>query len=157
MQEDPVSVKNTMFTFSIGADHGGLDLKNQILTFLAEGGYTYKDNGTHTAESVDYPDYAALVGADVVQGRAQFGLLICRSGMGVCIAANKIKSIRAVLVKLEDDAEYARRHNNANVMCLGGKHTTLYLAQKFIKLFLATPFDTGRHSVRLEKIAQMEC
>ena len=145
-----------MVQFSIASDHGGLDLKKEMVTFFKEEGYTYVDHGTDSLQSVDYPDYAALVAKDIIEEQAQWGVLICRSGIGISIAANKLKGIRAALIKLEDDAEYARRHNNANIICLGAKHTTAYLAKKFIKIFLSTPFDADRHGIRIEKIRKME-
>jgi RpiB/LacA/LacB family sugar-phosphate isomerase len=145
-----------MITLHIGSDHGGFELKQGVIAFLQQEGYNCIDQGTHDLQSVDYPDYAELVGKAILNDPAARGILICRSGIGVSIAANKIPGIRAAVVKIEDDAEYARRHNDANIICLGGKHTTLYLAQKFIKIFLTTAFEGGRHERRIMKIQAIE-
>lgn len=135
---------------SIGADHGGYLLREALLQGLPD--YTFIDHGTHSPQSVDYPDYARLVGQDILEGKAKLGVLICTSGIGISIAANKIKGIRAALVYNEDGAYFARLHNDANVICFGQKYITPYLAIKFLKTFIITPFEGGRHLKRLAKL-----
>lgn len=137
---------------SIAADHGGYLLKNTIKLYLESKNYSVKDHGTDSSKSVDYPDYASLVTADILSQNADFGILFCSSGVGMSIAANKIKSIRAVLVYNEDTACFARLHNNANIICLGQKYITPYLAQKYINIFISTQFEAGRHLNRIEKL-----
>lgn len=141
---------------SIGADHGAIHLREAIAAFLKEEGHEVIDHGTFSAESVDYPDFAALVGQDVVSAKADYGVLLCTSGIGISISANKIHGIRAALVHNEDGAEFSRRHNNANIICFGQKYQTPYLATRYLKIFLQTPFDGGRHERRVEKISQIE-
>ena len=135
---------------SIGADHGGYLLREAILKGLPD--YTFIDHGTHSPQSVDYPDYARLVAQDILDGKAKLGVLICTSGIGISIAANKIKGIRAALVHNEDGAYFARLHNNANVICFGQKYFTPYLAIKLLKTFVETPFEGERHLKRIHKL-----
>jgi ribose 5-phosphate isomerase B len=137
---------------SIACDHGGYGLKSAILGFMSTPPYTCLDHGAFDEQSVDYPDKARLVALDVAQGRAQWGVLICTSGVGMSIAANKHQGIRAALVFNEDTAEFSRRHNNANVICLGQKYITPYLALKYLKIFFETSFEGGRHAVRVGKL-----
>ena len=137
---------------SIGADHGGLQLRQSIIELLQSKDYTVIDHGAFTQESVDYPDYAHLVAQDVAEGRADYGVVVCTSGIGVSISANKVKGVRAALVMNEDMARYSRLHNNANVICLGQKYVTAYLAGLFLDIFLKTPFEGGRHATRVHKI-----
>ncbi|MEY2999945.1 MAG: hypothetical protein RL648_159, partial [Verrucomicrobiota bacterium] len=113
---------------SLGCDHGALSLRQPVLDFLALQGHEVIDHGTFTADSVDYPDYARLVCEDLLNGSADFGILICTTGIGMSMAANKWPGIRAALVHHEDEAELTRRHNHANVLCLGALHTTAYEA-----------------------------
>ena len=136
---------------SIGADHGGYLLRAAILEALPE--YTFVDHGTYNPESVDYPDYARLVASDILSSKAQLGILICTSGIGISIAANKLPGIRAALVHNEDGAYFARLHNDANIICFGQKYITPYLAIKLLKIFISTPFEGGRH---LKRLAQLE-
>lgn len=135
---------------SIGADHGGYLLREAILQGLPD--YTFIDHGTHSPHSVDYPDYARLVAEDILKGKAKLGVLICTSGIGISIAANKIKGIRAALVHNEDGAYFSRLHNDANVVCFGQKYITPYLAIKFIKTFVHSSFEGGRHLKRIDKL-----
>tara|TARA_B100001248_G_scaffold241598_1_gene208366 strand:- start:40446 stop:40877 length:432 start_codon:yes stop_codon:yes gene_type:complete len=137
---------------SIGADHGGISLRESIIEVLEEAGHEVVDHGTKSKESVDYPDYAQAVGKDVASGDCDFGVLVCTSGIGMSISANKIPGVRAALIYNEDAAEYARRHNNANVICVGEKYVTPYIGARCMKMFLETPFEGGRHERRVGKI-----
>ena len=107
-------------------------------------------------DSVHYPDFASLVGQDVASKKAHYGVLICSSGIGMSIAANKIHGVRAVLVQNEDNAEYSRRHNDANVICLGAKYSTPSELEKYLDIFFKTEFEGGRHSIRVTKIQKLE-
>lgn len=147
---------NAQYRISIGADHGGFDLKTALIQSLSEDGHTLIDRGTSGHQSVDYPDFAELVGQDVVHGRADFGILICTTGIGISISANKIHGVRAALVSNEDGAEFCRLHNDANVLCLGAKYQTPYMATKLARIFLQTTFEGGRHQRRVDKISQLE-
>jgi ribose 5-phosphate isomerase B len=141
---------------SLGADHAGVDLKDSLTKALLAAGHEVVDRGTHGHDSVDYPDFAVAVAKDVANGTSERGVLVCSTGIGISIAANKIHKVRAALVHNEDGAEFCRRHNNANVICFGQKYTTPYMAQKMMMIFLNTPFDGGRHERRVEKITQEE-
>ncbi len=141
---------------SIGSDHGGLELKNSLVKSLEAAGFEVSDRGCFTKDSVDYPDYAKTVCADVVSGAADFGVLICTTGIGMSIAANKIRGIRAALCLYLDSAEFSRRHNNANVCCLGAKYLTEASALEIVEKFAATDFDGGRHERRVAKFAEFE-
>jgi ribose 5-phosphate isomerase B len=136
---------------SIGTDHGGIALREYLANHLEGAGHTVTDHGTFTADSVDYPDYAHLVTADLRSGRSEFGLLICTSGIGMCIAANKMPGIRAAVIHFPDDAAKCREHNNVNVICLGAKHETPESAARLVDIFLATKFEGGRHARRVDK------
>lgn len=135
---------------AIGCDHGGLEIKNAILRSLEEQGIGYTDHGTFTTDSVDYPVYAKKVCASVLQGEADFGILCCGTGIGMSIAANKHRGIRAAVLADEFSAEMTRRHNNANVLCLGGRVIDEAKAVKLANIFLSTPFDGGRHQKRVD-------
>lgn len=135
---------------SIGADHGGYLLREALIQDLAD--YTFIDRGTHSPSSVDYPDYAQRVAQDILSQKASFGVLICTSGIGISIAANKIQGVRAALVYNEDGAYFARLHNDANIICFGQKYITPYLAIQFLKIFVSTSFEGGRHVKRLAKL-----
>jgi len=137
---------------SIGADHGGLELKNNIALFLKEKGYQVIDNGTFSPESVDYPDFAKKVVSDIHNGSASFGILVCGSGIGISIAANRHKGIRAALVTRKEYAELSRQHNDANIIVLGGRFCSFEEAKEYIDIFLKTPFEGGRHLNRINKI-----
>lgn len=136
---------------SFGCDHGALSLRQPVLEWLHLNGHEVVDHGTHTADSVDYPDYAQRVCADVQGSVAETGILICTTGIGMSMAANKCPGIRAALVHHEDEAELTRRHNHANVLCLGALHTTAYEATRLIEIFLRTPTEGGRHARRVAK------
>ncbi|MGA1205459.1 MAG: ribose 5-phosphate isomerase B [Opitutales bacterium] len=141
---------------SIGFDHGALALRAPILKTLAALGHTVTDHGTDSVDSVDYPDYAKLVTDDVTGNRAEAGILCCTTGIGMSIAANKIRGIRAALVHEEDEAVLTRRHNNANVLCLGSLHTSPGKASKLVETFLANSFEGGRHERRVCKFSDWE-
>jgi ribose 5-phosphate isomerase B len=141
---------------ALGADHAGFELKEKLRGYLQQKGITVDDRGTKSPESVDYPDYARLVGEDVINKKADFGILVCGSGIGMSIAANKVSGIRAVNAHDETEAHLAREHNNANVLTLGGRFLDESAAQKIIDKWLNTPFAGGRHALRVDKIAAME-
>jgi RpiB/LacA/LacB family sugar-phosphate isomerase len=138
-------------TLAIGADHGGYDLKEALKKFLGEKNTAFHDFGTLSKESTDYPDYAQVVSRSVANHKAKYGLLICTSGIGMSIAANKVPGIRAALVCGESTAVASRRHNNANVLCLDGRMEADE-AKKILHLFLNTPFEGGRHERRVNKL-----
>jgi ribose 5-phosphate isomerase B len=141
---------------AIGADHAGVNLKREIRQLLDERGIAYQDLGTSGTESVDYPDFAAAVAGEVAQGKADFGILLCGSGIGMAIAANKVDGIRAAVVTDEQSARLSREHNNANVLALGERITPADLARQIVNTFLDTPFAGGRHQRRLDKISALE-
>jgi glycine hydroxymethyltransferase len=139
-------------TFALGADHAGHDLKETLKRHLAASGITSVDLGTHSIESTDYPDYAQAVAQKVEEHKAELGLLICATGVGMSMAANKVPGIRAALVFDEQMAAMARRHNDANVLCLGAKITHPELAKKIVDAFLSAHFEGGRHERRVIKM-----
>jgi ribose 5-phosphate isomerase B len=141
---------------SLGADHAGVDLKDSLAQILRAAGHDVIDCGTQGHDSVDYPDFAVAVARDVASGASERGVLVCSTGIGISIAANKIHKVRAALCHNEDGAEFCRRHNDANIICFGQKYTTPYMAQKMALIFLNTPFEGGRHERRVNKIAQEE-
>jgi ribose 5-phosphate isomerase B len=141
---------------SLGADHAGVDLKDYLAQALRAAGHEVVDSGTQGHESVDYPDFAVAVAQDVANGVAERGVLVCSTGIGISIAANKIHHARAALCHNEDGAEFCRRHNDANIICFGQKYITPYMAQKMTLIFLNTAFEGGRHERRVEKIAAEE-
>jgi ribose 5-phosphate isomerase B len=144
----------TMNIIAFGADHGGVALKEALLQPVAALGYQVQDMGTQGDARVNYPDYAKLVCAEVMAGKAQLGILICGTGIGMSIAANRYKAIRAARICSVEDAQLARQHNNANVLCFGGRQMSLDLVLECIKAFLATEFEGGRH---IERLQMMEC
>lgn len=141
---------------SIGSDHAGYHLKEELKKFLIEDGYDVVDKGTFDTTSVDYPDYAEKVCKDVLKGIVNFGILICGTGLGMSIAANKFKGIRAALCLFPEMARLARAHNNANVLVLPGRFMAPELARLIVRVFSNTEFDNNRHSKRLEKISKIE-
>lgn len=134
---------------SLGSDHAGLALKSAIAARLSSLGIRVLDRGTHSPESCDYPTYAQAVAADVVSGAALRGVLVCSTGIGISIAANKVPGIRAALVHNAEMAGLARRHNDANVLCLGARYASPELAAACLDAFLAAEFEGGRHARRL--------
>jgi len=141
---------------AIGADHGGINLKNIIKAFLEEKGEEIKDFGTFDNSSCDYPDFAKAVCGAVAKGDAQCGILVCGTGIGMSIAANKVKGIRAAHVTDTYSARMTREHNNANVICLGERITGCDLALDIVKAYLDASFQGGRHQNRIDKIMELE-
>jgi ribose 5-phosphate isomerase B len=141
---------------AIGSDHRGYRLKLSIIDSLNHAGHKVNDEGTFNEESADYPDYAFKVGSAVASGTADFGILICGTGMGMCISANKVPGIRAVVCRDTFEAGRSRQHNNANILCLGADTTNLEQADEITKVFLNTAFEGGRHQRRLDIIGKME-
>lgn len=139
-------------TLSFGSDHGGLALRRGLVEGLKSQGFVILDRGTETTASCDYPDYAQAVAADVVAGRARFGFLVCTTGIGVSIAANKVRGIRAALVQDPDAAGQSRRHNDANILCLGAKYVGIPVALACAEAFLTAEFEAGRHARRVDKL-----
>ena len=141
---------------SIGSDHAGYDLKKQIFEYLQKEGHVVIDQGTYNKDSVDYPDFAKWVVKDVQDNEADYGILVCYTGIGMSMAANKARGIRAALVGKVEDAVLTREHNNANVLCLSAKNTSAEDAFEIIKAFLSTDFAGGRHERRVEKVMRFE-
>jgi len=142
---------------TIGCDHGAVELKEEVKKVLAEfKDIEVKDIGTFGAESVDYPDIAETVCADVVSGAADRGIVLCGTGLGISIAANKIKGIRAALCTDVFSARMSRAHNNANVLALGGRVTGFGPAGEMVRVWVQTEFEGGRHARRVDKITALE-
>ncbi len=142
---------------AIASDHAGYTEKEAIKQQLTQMGVEYTDFGTTSADiSVDYPDFAALVGHAVVQGEAERGILVCGTGIGVSIAANKIPGIRAALAWNAETAKLARTHNDANIITVGARTTSPEAIHEIVESYLSNEFAGGRHAVRLEKIAELE-
>jgi len=141
---------------SIGSDHGGFELKEVVKAAILEAGHEPIDHGTHSTESVDYPVYGEAVAKDVTEGRADFGVAICTTGLGISIAVNKVHGARGAVCHNEDAAEFSRRHNNANIICFGQKYDTPYMAAKMLNIFIKAEFEGGRHERRVEKITAIE-
>lgn len=137
---------------AIGCDHGGYELKTYLVKKFEEKGYEFIDFGTNTTESVDYPDYAFAVSEYVAKGNCELGILICSTGIGISIAANKVEGIRAAHCTDTFSARMSRRHNNANILALGGKITGVSIAEEIVETFLSESFDGGRHQRRIDKI-----
>lgn len=137
---------------AIGSDHAGFKLKNELLVHLLEKGLELQDFGPDTADSVDYPDYAHKVAESVATGENDLGILICGSGNGVCITANKHKGIRAALAWEEEIAALARQHNNANILCVPARFVSKAKAFKIVDAWLDATFEGGRHQNRVSKI-----
>ena len=141
---------------ALGADHAGVALKDNLVQRLAERGISYKDFGTHGSESVDYPDFAAEVAQAVAGGDFDRGLLVCGSGIGMAIAANKVAGIRAAVATEAESARLCRSHNDANVLALGARLTPPDRADEIVSAFLDTPFEGGRHQRRIDKLTQLD-
>jgi ribose 5-phosphate isomerase B len=140
----------------IGSDHAGFDEKERARHELEALGVEVEDKGTFSNESVDYPDYAAAVGRAIASGEAERGVLVCGSGIGVAIAANKIPGVRAAVCWNDETARLAREHNDANVICIGSRQVEPSVAAQMIRTFLETDFAGGRHARRVEKIKELE-
>lgn len=141
---------------AFGCDHGGVTLKDFLLNELRSRGFEVRDFGTHGRESVDYPDFGQAVSRSVSSGQAERGVLICTSGIGMSIIANKFPGVRAALVQDLDGARLSREHNNANILVLSGAKTDNVLARQIIEIWLTTQFAGGRHQRRVDKITQVE-
>jgi ribose 5-phosphate isomerase B len=141
---------------AIGADQGGFRLKTAIVAFLRDAGHDVRDLGSHSPDRVDYPDYAHKVCAEVIAGRARFGVLVCGTGVGMAIAANRHPDIRCAQAAEATTARLSRAHNDANVIALGGRLVAEEAAFDIVTAFLSTPFDGGRHSARLAKLSPKE-
>lgn len=141
---------------AIGCDHGGFELKNRIEKHLKESGIEFKDFGTFDENSCDYPDIAKKVCESIVKGESDKGILVCGTGIGMSMAANKIKGIRAAHLTDVYSAKMTKMHNNANVICLGGRVTGEELAYMIVDTWLETEFAGGRHQTRIDKISALE-
>lgn len=142
---------------AIGADHGGFEQKQELAAYIAsELGCEVEDMGCDSTESVDYPDYAAPVARAVAEGSADFGVLVCGTGIGMAIAADKIDGVRASSITTPAFAELFRQHNNGNVVCLSGRFVDLDVNKEIVKTFLTTAFEGGRHEGRIAKITALE-
>lgn len=139
-------------TIAIAADHAGVELKSALAEELRQAGFRVLDLGTNSADSVDYPDFADAVAGAIKDGRVGRGVLVCGTGIGISIAANRHKGVRAALCRDATDARLAREHNDANVLVLGGRTTGVENARDCLKTFLATPFAGGRHARRVQKL-----
>jgi len=151
-----VRSSNQQHRIAIGADHAGFQVKERIKQFLENAGHAVEDVGTESEESVDYPEFARAVAEKVAGGLAQVGVLVCGTGMGMAIAANKVPGIRAAVVHDKVTARAAREHNDANVLTLGGRLIEPGLAVEIVKEFLDAQFAGGRHQRRVDKISEME-
>ncbi len=149
MQQRPLKV-------AIAADHGGYRLKEEVKKELEAMGIPYEDFGTHSPDSVDYPDYAWPVAKGVASGQFDRGILICGTGIGMSIAANKVRGIRCALVHDAFSARATREHNDSNVLALGERVIGPGLARDIVRIWLTTPYEGGRHQRRIEKIERME-
>lgn len=141
---------------ALGSDHAGFNLKEAVKSMLDDLGHTYVDLGCESTESVDYPDFAFAVADAVAQGRFPQGILVCGSGIGMCMVANKVPGIRAALCHDTFSARGARAHNNANILCMGERVIGLGLAREIVSAYLTTDFEGGRHARRLEKMRHRE-
>lgn len=141
---------------ALGADHAGYELKEKLKKWLKERGIEVADQGTVSNESVDYPDFARAVGEQVVAKQADLGLLVCGSGIGMSIAANKVHGVRAANVASEYEAQMAREHNDANVLAIGARVLDEEKARTIVDKFLSTEFAGGRHQKRVDKIMEIE-
>jgi ribose 5-phosphate isomerase B len=141
---------------AIAADHAGFALKEQVRRQLAEDGHEVVDFGTNSVDSCDYPDYAQPVAREVAQGRSDRGILVCSTGIGMSIAANKVDGVRAAPAQSEDEVRMTREHNDANVLTIGAKYLDQGQAMNLVHVFLDTEFSGGRHARRVAKIAQLE-
>lgn len=140
----------------MGSDHGGVELKDFLAGVLRSKNIDVQDLGTHGSESVDYPDFGRLVSQQVSEGEADRGILICTTGIGMSILANKYPNVRAALVQDRETARTSREHNDANVLVLAGATTEPSLAREILEIWISTPFAGGRHQRRLDKITEIE-
>ena len=141
---------------ALGSDHGGLELKNHLVSYLTGNGYEVLDFGTYTNDSCDYPDYAYPAALAIKNNQADFGIVICTTGIGVSIVANKVKGVRCSLVTNVEDAILTKEHNNSNCLALGAKNVSLELAVDIVDAWLNAEFAGGRHLNRIKKISIVE-
>ena len=141
---------------AIGCDHGGFVYKQALMAYLKENNIEFKDFGTFTPDSIDYAPIAQKVCNSIVSGEFEKGILVCGTGIGMSMAANKVKGIRAAVCSDEFSCEFTRRHNDANVLCMGGRVVTEEQAIKLVSIFLNTEFEGGRHQRRIDQIAAIE-
>lgn len=141
---------------ALACDHGGLNLKNKIIAYLADNGYEYVDFGTNSTASCDYPDFALPAAEAVADGQCDRGILVCSTGIGVSIVANKVPGVRCAHCHDSYCAEFTRRHNDANVLAMGEKVVGEGYALKIVETFLTTAFEGGRHQRRVDKIFEIE-
>jgi ribose 5-phosphate isomerase B len=141
---------------AIACDHGAVNLKKEIIAYLNGKNIAYKDFGTYSAASCDYADFAIPAAEAVARGEFQYGILLCGTGIGMSIAANKVKGVRAAAVTDEFSAKATRAHNDANILCMGERVLGSGLAISILDVFLNTPFEGGRHKIRIDKIAGYE-
>ena len=144
---------NLFIPIAIGSDHAGFEYKEDLIKFLQGKGFNVKDFGTYSKDSVDYPDYAHAVAEAVEKGECSLGILLCGSGNGVAITANKHQQIRAAICWNTPIAELARLHNNANVLCIPARYVSMEIAKQMADKFISTDFEGGRHATRVGKIA----
>lgn len=156
MNYESITKRGCAMRIAISSDHGGNLLRQEIIDLLTERGVEYEDFGPKTNESVDYPDYATPVCEGVVAGRFDRGILICGTGIGMSIAANKIKGIRCALVHDVFSAKATRGHNDTNVLAMGERVIGAGLAREIVETWLDTPFEGGRHGRRIDKVMQLE-
>jgi ribose 5-phosphate isomerase B len=141
---------------AIGSDHRGYETKRRLVSFLQRLGHEVQDMGTDGSDSVDYPDFAFMVAQSVSEGKVDRGILICGTSIGMCIAANKVKGVRAAPCHDSITAEMSRRHNDANVLCLSADLLGEELIERMVRIWLETEFEGGRHARRVEKITRFE-
>ena len=141
---------------SIGSDHGGYALKQELIAYLRDQGHEVEDFGCHDTASCDYPDFGEAAAAAVASGECERGIVICTTGIGISIAANKVKGVRCALCSEPYSAEMTRRHNDANVLALGAGFTAPMMAKRIVDVFLSTAFEGGRHQRRVDKIMAIE-
>lgn len=152
IMEQAINIERKKKMIVLGSDSAGTELKNHLIDFLKEKGYNYLDCG----EEKDYPDIAETVCKKIVSGEAERGVLVCGTGIGISISANKVKGIRAACCTDYFSAKYTRLHNDANVICMGGRVIGQGLAKELLNVFLNTEFEGGRHAARVEKIKKLE-
>lgn len=141
---------------ALGSDHGGFELKQLVMKHLDEKNIAYKDYGTYSADSCDYPVYGEAVAKAIVNGECELGVIICGTGIGISIAANKVDGIRAALCHNEFTAQMAREHNNAQILAMGARVLEPDMALKILDTFLASEFQGGRHAIRVGKLMEIE-
>lgn len=141
---------------SIGCDHGGFALKEQVAEHLRQQGHEVVDCGTYSTDSCDYPEFGEKAARMVADGQCERGVVICTTGIGISISANKVKGIRCALCMNTDMALMTRRHNDANMVAMGAKYVSPELAFEIVDTFLSTPFDGGRHQIRVDKLMNIE-